>query len=204
VLFEAYFNACLWLIDNGAPLSPTNPYLNSRTQTGFGTFGAPHIKTMVAEVATRALKAVWFQKWFVHRVLRPEAFGGLVHNVLTNTRSYPLHTDILNSKAVENVFHRNGTYFLPHAFPEGCPQHPSYGQGHGAVAGACATIVMAFFDESWIIPNPVMPSDDGLSLIPYRGSDAGQLTVGGKMNKLFSQQLPCLAPVADGSLHVSR
>ena len=184
VLFEAYFNACLWLIDNGAPLSPTNPYLRSRTQTGFGTFGAPHIKTMVAEVATRALKCVWFQKWFVHRVLRPEAFGGLVHNTLTNTRSYPLNGDILNSKAVQQVFARNGTYLLPHAFPEGCPQHPSYGQGHGTVAGACATIVKAFFDESWVIPNPVVASDDGLSLVPYTGADAGQITVGGEMNKI--------------------
>ena len=34
-------------------------------------------------MATRALKAVWYQKWFVHRWLRPEAFGGLAHNVLT-------------------------------------------------------------------------------------------------------------------------
>jgi hypothetical protein len=184
VLFEAYFNACLWLVDNGAPLSPTNPYRSSRTQAGFGTFGSPHLKTMVAEAATRALKGIWFQKWFVHRVLRPEAFGGLVHHTLANTRSYPLHPDVLSSKAVQQVFGRNGTYFLPHAFPEGCPQHPSYGQGHGTVAGACATIVKAFFDESWVIPNPVVSSDDGLSLLPYGGSDAGQLTVSGEMNKL--------------------
>lgn len=183
VLFEAYFNACLWLIDNGAPLSPTNPYLRSRTQTGFGTFGSPHIKSTLAEVASRALKGVWFQKWFVHRALRPEEFGGLVHNTLAKTRSYPLHSDILNSKCVQHVFSRYGTHLLPHAFPEGCPQHPSYGQGHGTVAGACATIVKAFFDESWAIPNPVVPSDDGLSLLPYTGSDAGQLTVGGEINK---------------------
>ena len=39
VLFEAYMNACLWLIDNGAPLNPGNPYLTSGNQTGFGTFG---------------------------------------------------------------------------------------------------------------------------------------------------------------------
>jgi len=120
----------------------------------------------------------------VHRVLRPEAFGGLVHNTLTNTRLYPLHGDILNSKAVQQVFTRDGTYLLPHAFAEGCPQHPSYGQGHGTVAGACATIVKAFFDESWVIPNPVVASDDGLSLVPYTGADAGQLTVGGEMNKI--------------------
>ena len=27
VLFEAYFNACLVLVDQGAPLDPNNPYL---------------------------------------------------------------------------------------------------------------------------------------------------------------------------------
>jgi len=127
VLFEAYFNACIYLIDVGAPFNPGNPYLASTNQTGFGTFGAPHLKTIVAEVATRALKAVWYQKWIVHRALRPEAYGGLVHMTLAKTKSYPVHSDVLNSDAVQEVFSRNGTYFLPMAFPEGCPQHPSYG-----------------------------------------------------------------------------
>lgn len=184
VLFEAYFNACLYLVDIGAPFNPGNPYVKSKTQQGFGTFGTPHLKALVAEVATRALKCVWYQKWFVHRELRPEEFGGRVHNTLTGTKAYPLHADILNSAAVQAVFDRNQTYLLPHAFPEGCPQHPSYGQGHGTVAGACATIVKAFFDDTWVIPDPVVPTDDGLNLVPYTGADAGQLTVAGEMNKL--------------------
>jgi hypothetical protein len=183
VLFEAYFNACLFLIDNGAPLNPSNPYVTSTTQTGFGTFGSPHIKTMVAEVSTRALKAVWFQKWFVHRHLRPEAYGGLVHNALTGHQQEEiLPVSILNSKAVERCFFRNATYLMPHAFPEGCPQHPSYAQGHGTVAGACTTVLKAFFDEKWQIPNPVVPSKDGTKLLPYEGSDT--LTVGGEVDKL--------------------
>lgn len=184
VLFEAYFNACIYLIDTGAPFNPGNPYNSSSNQTGFGTFGAPHIKTLVAEVATRALKAVWYQKWVVHRALRPEAYGGLAHLTLTSARSYPLHPDLLNSNAVQQVFSRNGTYLVPMAFPEGCPQHPSYAQGHATVAGACTTILKAFFDETWVIPNPVMASDDGLSVVPYTGADAGQITLGGEMNKI--------------------
>jgi hypothetical protein len=187
VLFEAYFNACLWLIDNGAPLNPSNPYAKSKTQTGFGTFGAPHIKALVAETATRALKAVWYQKWFVHRALRPEAYGGLVHFTKTKAASYPLHSDILNSEALTRVQSRNGTFFLPHAFPEGCPQHPTYGAGHATVAGACATIVKAFFDDTAVLSNMtdiVQASADGLSLVPYTGADKGQITVGGEMNKL--------------------
>jgi len=184
VLYEAYLNACIWLIDNHAPFNPGNPYVSSRTQTGFGTFGSPHVKALLAEVSTRALKAVWFQKWFVHRCLRPEEFGGLVHFTKTQQASYPLHPDVLNSQAVAIVFADTGSYLMPHAFPEGCPQHPSYGQGHGSVAGACATIVKAFFDDTWVIPNPMVASEDGLSLVPYTGADAGQITVGGELNKV--------------------
>ena len=190
VLFEAYFIACLALIDNNAPLDPNNPYVGSKTQSGFGTWGSPHLKTIVAEVAQRALKAVWYQKWFVHRHLRPEAFGGLVHMEKTGQANYPLHPDVLNSHALAELFAKNGGYFLPHGFPEGCPQHPSYGQGHGTVAGACATVVKAWFNDlaplSSIpgLANIVQPSEDGFSLVPYEGSDAGQLTIGGEMNKL--------------------
>jgi hypothetical protein len=201
VLFEAYFNACLKLVDSNAPLDPNNPYVSSRTQSGFGTFGSPHLKTLVAEVSQRALKAVWYMKWVVHRHLRPEAFGGLVHMTKTHQANYPLHPDVLNSHAVAEVFAKNGTYFLPHAFPEGCPQHPSYGQGHGTVAGACATIVKAWFNDLaplTSIPgiSIVQPSEDGFSLVPYEGSDANQLTIGGEMNKLA-------ANIAIGRNHAS-
>jgi hypothetical protein len=184
ILYQAYLMACLWLVDNNAPLNPGNPYIDSKTQVGFGTFGVPHIKALMAEVASRALKVVWFQKWFVHRTLRPEAYGGLVHSQLAKLAHYPLHSDILDSQAVQQVFSEHGTYLLPIAFPEGCPQHPSYGAGHATVAGACVTILKAWFDDTYIIPNPVQPSDDGLSLVPYTGADAGQLTVGGELNKI--------------------
>jgi hypothetical protein len=189
VLFEAYFNACLVLVDQGAPLDPNNPYVGSRNQTGFGTFGSPHLKTLVAEVSQRALKAVWYQKWFVHRHLRPEAYGGLVHMTKTKQANYPLHSDALNSEAVARVFAKHNSYFLPHAFPEGCPQHPSYGQGHSTVAGACATIVKAWFDDQApIVSVPGITlsqaSEDGFALVPYTGSDGDKLTVGGEMDKL--------------------
>ncbi len=184
VLYEAYFNTCLILIEMGAPINPDNPYIHSKTQQGFCTFGNPYILSLMAEVAIRALKAVWYQKWFVHRILRPEEYGGLVHNTLTNIKQYPLHPDVLNSDAVHECFSLNGSYLLSQAFPEGCPLHPSYGQGHAAVAGACATLLKALFNETFVIPDPVVASDDGLSLIPYTGDDADQMTVGGEANKL--------------------
>ena len=187
VLFEAYMNACLWLIDNNAPLNPGNPYRTSNNQAGFGTFGAPYIKALVAEVASRALKAVWYQKWFVHRTLRPEEFGGRVHFTKTGAARYPLHSDVLNSEAIGRVAARTGTWFLPHAFPEGCPQHPAYGAGHATVAGACATIVKAFFDDTVplaYMTDIVQASSDGLSLTPYIGPDRNRITIGGEMDKV--------------------
>jgi hypothetical protein len=68
-LCEAYLNVCLILLDLQVPFDPANPYVDSRTQKGFGTFGDPHILSLVTEVATRALKAVWYQKWYSHRRL---------------------------------------------------------------------------------------------------------------------------------------
>ncbi len=135
----------------------------------------------VARVANAALKASWCHKWLVHRRVRPEAFAGRVHNHLTSAVQYPLHPDILNSAAVGAVFRAIGSYLLPMAYPEGCPTHPAYPAGHAAIAGACTTVLKAFFSESFVIANPVVASADGLSLVPCKGTD---LTVGGELNKL--------------------
>jgi hypothetical protein len=192
-LYQAYLNAALILLGSPsqggmlAPFDPGNPYASSANQQGFGTFGPPHILALVTEVATRALKAVWFQKWFVHRRLRPEEFGGRVQNTFSGPAGYPLHSDLAASVgspdgALGRVFAAHGTYLLPQAYPEGAPEHPAYGAGHATVAGACSTILKAWFDESHIVPDPVVASDDGLSLLPYTGGDV--LTVGGELNKV--------------------
>ena len=196
VLYQAYFNAMLMLLQPpdpsdtitgggmGMPLNPGNPYLDSENQEGFGTFGPPAIATAVAEVSTRALKAVWYQKWFVHRRLRPEEYGALVRNYLVRGQKYPIHAELANSAALARVQKQTGDFLLPQAFPEGCPLHPSYGAGHATVAGAGVTMLKALFDESQVISNPVIPSADGTTLLPYTGPDADKLTVGGELNKL--------------------
>ena len=120
-LYQAYHQACLILLGLGAPTQAGNPYFSSATQIGFGTFGGPHILSLVTEVATRALKAVWYQKWFVHRRLRPEALAGLVHNTRTGAAAYPVHSDILNSAVLDELHSRNGSYLLPMLAPEGSP-----------------------------------------------------------------------------------
>jgi hypothetical protein len=182
-LYEAYLNACLILLGMRPPVAVDdgNPYKTSQTQMGFGTFGGPHILSLVCEVATRALKAVWYQKWVAHKRLRPEAYGGLVHLRKTGQRQYAIHNQVLNSQALQKVHQKYGSYLLPMAFPEGSPTHPAYGAGHATVAGACVTILKAWFDEDQQIPNPVEATPDGLGLIPYNGPS---LTVGGELNKV--------------------
>jgi hypothetical protein len=187
VLYQAYFTAFLVLNTISAPLNPGNPYIGSTTENGFGTFGPPDFAGTLTEVATKALNAVWYQKWFVHLRPRPEAIGGIVHLIKTgqgNETDVTLSPVILNSQGLQQSFNKYGTWLLSQAFPEGSPTHPSYPTGHGVVGGACITVLKFFFDGNFVIPNPQVPSDDGLSLLSYTGSDAGQLTVNGELNKL--------------------
>jgi membrane-associated phospholipid phosphatase len=192
-LFMSFYNAGIVLFQNGAPLNPGNPYRNYQKQDPFWTFGVPFFLGMMGEVAIRAFKAAWCAKWSIHRALRPEEFGGLVHMTKTGQAHYPLHSDILNSAPLAEVFAlKPHTYFLPQAFPEGSPQHPSYPQGHGSMAGACATILKAAFDGSVLynqLPRNgaiVTANADGTALVPYGGADAGQITINGEINKLAS------------------
>lgn len=182
VLFQAYFTAMLGLLERNAPLKSNIPYqISELNQMGFASFGGPDIATYSTISATSALKAVWFEKWFAHRRLRPEVFAARIHSHLTSAYSYPFHDDVLTSSVLNRVYEAYGTYLLPMAFPEGSPNHPSYGAGHATVAGAAVTILKALFNEDWVIPNPVQPSVDGLTLDPWTGAN---LTVGGELNKL--------------------
>jgi membrane-associated phospholipid phosphatase len=184
-LYEAYLNAALILLDLGAPPDNGNPYAHSANQEGFGTYGAPHLLSLVTEVATRALKAQWFQKWFVHRRARPEAFGGRIHAHLAGLRDYSMiDQEVLDSEALKRTNEKFGTFLLPQPFPEGSPLHPAYGSGHATVAGACVTVLKAWFDESWVLPDPVVPDAAGTELVPYTGPDADRLTVGGELDKV--------------------
>ncbi len=177
-LYEAYLNACLILLSMGAPFDPAfaplsgegELFFNSldlnglpglethpRQAGGFALYGGPHILTLVCEVATRALKAVRFQKFNNHLRLRPEALAGRIHRASEIEQAHPSVGDAFSSLAsaiaptVDEIRARNGqngsaTALLPMAFQEGSPMHPSYGAGHATVAGACVTILKAFFD----------------------------------------------------------
>ena len=184
VLFQAPFTAMLQMIAANFPLKPNIPYQTTElNQMGFATFGGPQVAYAATMSAINALKAAWFQKWAVHRTLRPEVMAQRIHLVKTGALpTLPIHTDALNSAALTETFNKFGTYLLAQAFPEGSPLHPSYCAGHATVSGAAFTILKAFFDEDYVIPNPKVPDNTlGDTLVPYTGPDV--LTVGHELNK---------------------
>jgi hypothetical protein len=109
-VFQAFCNAGIWLFGHGAEQNPGNPCLALAKQASFATFGPPHFLTLLAEASNRALKAAFYGKWFVHRTLRPEEYGGLVHMTKTRQADYPLHPDVLESRAIAETFSPTGSY----------------------------------------------------------------------------------------------
>jgi hypothetical protein len=224
-LYEAYLNACLILLGNGAPFDPGIPFQLDDAldhQQGFAHFGGPHILSLVTEVATRALKAVRYQKFNVHRRLRPEALGGRlskhkelgVAELSRMARTLkPILTRVQarNAQALSDAGEANSlgkqNFMLPMAFCEGSPMHPAYGAGHATVAGACVTILKAFFDHhqplAVAIPKGGKEASADTAYAPKldkstqdatlepkpvldRDGNPAQLTVEGELNKLAS------------------
>ncbi|MDJ0691259.1 MAG: vanadium-dependent haloperoxidase [Xenococcaceae cyanobacterium MO_188.B32] len=208
-LYEAYLNACLTMLALGVKFDKGIPFQDKDfrdKQQGFAQFGGPHILSLVTEVATRALKAVRFQKFNVHRRLRPEVVGGWVNRFSNNDRQNleviqtladGLGSELLNEVAAHNAQQKdkfsddrgkdndNGyenSFLLPMAFPEGSPMHPAYGAGHATVAGACVTILKAFFNTDVELPFCYEPKTDGSGL--QKVFLAKPLTVEGELNKL--------------------
>lgn len=92
-LYQAYLNACLFMLGSGASFSAqkqvNHPHSGrvgpgfpdrgaSDSRQAFAAFGGPHVLCLVTEVATRCLKAVRRQKFNYHRRARPERIGELL------------------------------------------------------------------------------------------------------------------------------
>jgi hypothetical protein len=181
----AYMNAAQIMRDFGADAyNKTNPYNSLSAQARSPLFGNNHAVDLLSRVSMGSQNVAWYQKWLVHRRARPEVFYGRVHNHIVNDKiSYPINEEALRSSALAKVFDQNDSYLLPVAGPTGSPLHPTYPAGHAVMAGAAVTMLKAFFNGEFVIPNPVTTSADGKSLVPYKG-DA--LTIEGELNKLAS------------------
>jgi hypothetical protein len=178
--------AFLWaslIIQSWGPraLNPGLPAHYTRSSSNFVNGGWPQITALLAEAAQAALQDAWFWKWRVYRRLRPEELAGR-HALKTGGENFDGREfeKIGCLDAVEASRRKFGTAFLAQAYPEGSPMHPSFPAAHAEIAGACVTILKAFANPSFVVPSPVLPSQDGLDIVGYDG----ELCVEGELNKL--------------------
>lgn len=184
VLFQAFFNAAMIMLQYGNDAVSPNPYTSGQTynQGGFTSFGEPFVIDMLTQAGNLALQGAWYQKWVVHRRLRPETFGGRLHFTATGQRKhYELNQEFYNLNALQKTYSQHGSYLLPMAFPEGSPTHPSFPAGHAMISGACATILKAYFNEDFVIPDPQIPDASHQNLTDYAQAE---LKLGNEINKL--------------------
>jgi len=191
-VYQSYLGATRIIRGYGSSAyDPNDPYKGKSAEARSPLFGNNHAADFIGRIAMGSQNVAWFQKWLVHRRARPEVFFGRVHDHLTKAEiSYPIHEDVLNSSALQIMFNMNaetnngeGTYLLATATPDGSPLHPSYPAGHAVMAGAAVTMLKAFFNGNFVIPNPVVPSANGQHLVAYNGP---ALTIESELNKLGS------------------
>ena len=202
-LHQAYFNAAIQLTNWRAGQADGNTYTDMtkiKKQIPFGTLGAPHLLSLVSEVADRALKVVWRQKWRQYLRHRPEAYAGLMEAARNGlkTKLPAFVFDTVIAKRMLNGFDKHNNLLLPMAFSAGSPAHPAYGAGHACVAGACVTILKAWFRTEDaktgkrvlfkdVFANAKDPTfGTPLAVQPMGSTDADAMTLEGELNKLAS------------------
>eukprot|EP00904_Undaria_pinnatifida_P002847 jgi/Undpi1/12563/HiC_scaffold_6.g02232.m1 len=186
LLYTEAFRAALILFQQGLLGGAVGPYSGAERQQGFATFGAPHILTSLAS-SSSSTRHAWYAKWQVHRVLRPEAYGGLVHNSVTGSVVTPLPASILRNTELLNRIETHNqrrnergekTFLLPMAVAPGSPTHPAYPSGHSVNVGAYITSLKAmvgFEAGQRCYPNPVISNDEGTERIPFVASSRDRL-----------------------------
>lgn len=120
----------------------------------------------------------------------------VAHNARQQTRQNAHGPAEANGDAGDlPVIADEANYLLPMAYPEGSPMDPSYGSGHAAIAGACVTILKAYFDLFEADGRTPVPFAETLAPAVYRPeagnaaalapAESGEpLTIEGELDKL--------------------
>lgn len=203
--YDVYYYALNVLVGLNFPYSKQFPYRKGilKNENSGSSMGLSDVYCLIASVCTQAYKVCWYYKWRAYMRLRPEAMAGLVHQCKINHQNL-FHLDeslfkTYNSiDVLELIFENNkalladgqsSTYLLPLVYPEGSPTHPSYPAAHATIAGACTTILKAFFDEQTPIAakvDPVEADPNDPKKLKKVTKNAKQLTVGNELDKLAS------------------
>ncbi|MGL5830000.1 MAG: vanadium-dependent haloperoxidase, partial [Angustibacter sp.] len=143
---QPFLNAALIL--EGATRPGTHlPYAGGGGQAGFVTYGRSHLFSLLSRVTDAALRASWFYKWQVYRRIRPEEYAGRFHFARTAELPDEFPRWLKDTEAAQRIYLKFGNWLLPQVYPMGAPAHPAYPGGHAAIAGACATVLKAWYPE---------------------------------------------------------
>ncbi|MGH2582214.1 MAG: vanadium-dependent haloperoxidase [Anaerolineales bacterium] len=178
--FQAFLWAGLILESWGRrALNKGLPERHTHNSAAFANNGWPQVFALLAQASQRALEDAWFWKWRVFRRLRPEEIAGRDGLMSLEFPDEGVgKISLLEGAAASKK--KFGTALLTQSYPDGTPLHPSFPSGHAQIAGACVTVLKAFTNPDFLIPAPLLPSDDGLDIVSYDGD----LLLEGELNKL--------------------
>ena len=203
-VYDHFIRAANILVGHEYPFTPHSPYGDGpepryKNESDGPTLGPADAFGLVGGVRIVAERSAWAQKYLVARKARPEVMAGLIHLAKNGNGEIRGHLSPLlftEHSAVEKLLERvrksnyhnahgnpsYDTYLLSQMFPEASPDHPSWPSGHATIAGACATVLKAIFDDCQKIIDPDSPPGQPRNFTP----EGATLTVGGELDKLAS------------------
>jgi hypothetical protein len=111
---------------------------------------------LIARAGREALLAAFYQKYYCHFRCRPETYAGRIHaQTFADDSSADFEIDDLVTDA--EILERQRQLraggdgdpgLLSTVYIEGSPVHPAYPSGHSVIAGACGTILKAWFENA--------------------------------------------------------
>ena len=196
-LYWAYYNASLILLKNKFQLAN----MGGPETTSWTDQGVPDLLSSIADVSLGALRCAWYTKYNIGLRIRPEIYALRIDQLL----KYPelkkssvfktIHYNLNSAQGTldrVSASNRNNSHLLKLMYPEGSPCHPSYPAGHAMVAGACVTVMKAFFKTHGNDKKPLpwgidtVHSLNGNTKVPYLEPDGKYITLCGELNKLGS------------------
>jgi hypothetical protein len=189
-----FMNACLILLARSGNGTASMVQWPPAHELCRDEFGGHSLFALLAQAASSAIAAARFQQFQVHRRLRPEALAARLEKFDHPDVTSPVLSALFADLVAAGIFNDDGrpagrsNRLLPLAWVEGSPMSPSYCSAYAAAAGACATVMKAFFDDGVLDISgtgehcALLPAGDGRTLVPVALQKP--LTVAAEIDKL--------------------